>query len=331
MRMRHLPCCPQVAGLPPVTREWFDERRAQLASTGAVGQAAVTRAWVDPLTKKKFASENTWAAYTRSKKYQDLVKQSGQAAPEPVITEVHAKAKDAAPAQKTGERVGPVWRMQPPPDTCACRMQGACRAPRAAGATQQLGTPMRPHAAQLNDHAPSCHVLRAAACCRPPHPMGAPRTCVAARHAPAPAHLLKLALSPGGDLTHHLPRRLPPAAVFSHHFGKGGIPEEEEEEEEGDDGEGWETASDEDVVEALDAGQQRDPAPTQGSDDEEEEDVERNAWEEWDVCRSLFDNHVSKDMEANLTYMYKNFGFYYPDAEYLKVCVCVRERERDGV
>lgn len=45
--------------------------------------------------------------------------------------------------------------------------------------------------------------------------------------------------------------------------------------------------------------------------------MERDAWEEWDVCRSLFDNHVCKDMDANLTYMYKHFGFYLPDAEYL--------------
>lgn len=40
-------------------------------------------------------------------------------------------------------------------------------------------------------------------------------------------------------------------------------------------------------------------------------------FEEWDVCRSLFDNHVSASMEANLEYMFKHFGFYLPDAEYL--------------
>lgn len=40
-------------------------------------------------------------------------------------------------------------------------------------------------------------------------------------------------------------------------------------------------------------------------------------FEEWDVCRSLFDNHVSASMEANLEYMLKHFGFYLPDAEYL--------------
>jgi len=40
-------------------------------------------------------------------------------------------------------------------------------------------------------------------------------------------------------------------------------------------------------------------------------------FEEWDTCRSFFDNHMSSSMEANLEYMFKHFGFYLPDAEYL--------------
>lgn len=40
-------------------------------------------------------------------------------------------------------------------------------------------------------------------------------------------------------------------------------------------------------------------------------------WEEWDVRRSLFDNHMSDSLETNLDYMFKKFGFYLPDAEYL--------------
>ena len=40
-------------------------------------------------------------------------------------------------------------------------------------------------------------------------------------------------------------------------------------------------------------------------------------WEEWDVRRSLFDNHVSDSMEANLEHMWKHFGFYFPEAELL--------------
>jgi hypothetical protein len=41
-------------------------------------------------------------------------------------------------------------------------------------------------------------------------------------------------------------------------------------------------------------------------------------WDEWDVCRSLFDNHVSPSFEANLEHMFKSFGFYLPDAQFLK-------------
>lgn len=41
------------------------------------------------------------------------------------------------------------------------------------------------------------------------------------------------------------------------------------------------------------------------------------AWEDWDVCKSFFDNHVSRSLQANLEYMYKHFGFYVPDMEYV--------------
>lgn len=33
--------------------------------------------------------------------------------------------------------------------------------------------------------------------------------------------------------------------------------------------------------------------------------------------RSLFDNRLSASMEENLEYMFKNFGFYFPDSQYL--------------
>lgn len=74
----------KVAGLPPVTKEWFEARKAQLASS-ATTVGPVQKVWVDPLTKKKFSSENTYQAHVRSKKYQDLVRKSGQPAPAPVI------------------------------------------------------------------------------------------------------------------------------------------------------------------------------------------------------------------------------------------------------
>lgn len=40
--------------------------------------------------------------------------------------------------------------------------------------------------------------------------------------------------------------------------------------------------------------------------------------EEWNVCRCFFDNHISDSFEANLEYMFKNFGFFLPDAEQLR-------------
>jgi C2H2 type zinc-finger (2 copies) len=39
--------------------------------------------------------------------------------------------------------------------------------------------------------------------------------------------------------------------------------------------------------------------------------------EQWDLKRSLFDNHVSDSFDDNLKYMYKQFGFFFPDVEYL--------------
>ena len=73
--------------------------------------------------------------------------------------------------------------------------------------------------------------------------------------------------------------------------------------EEDEEGSGWETASD---VEAADE--------TMELDAQAEEAEE---WEDWDLCRSLFDNHISSNMDVNLEYMYRNFGFYLPDATYL--------------
>ncbi|KAK9828841.1 hypothetical protein WJX72_002352 [[Myrmecia] bisecta] len=56
-------------------------------------------------------------------------------------------------------------------------------------------------------------------------------------------------------------------------------------------------------------------AKADGDDASGEEDVEG---EEWDVKRSLFDNRMAGSMEGNLEYMWKHYGFYFPDAEYLK-------------
>ena len=74
----------KVAGLPPVTKEWFDSRKEQLSTSATVGP--VQKFWYDPLTKKKFSSENTYVAHVNSKKYKDLVKKTGEEAPAPIVT-----------------------------------------------------------------------------------------------------------------------------------------------------------------------------------------------------------------------------------------------------
>lgn len=73
----------KVAGLPPVTKDWFDARKAQLSTTS---ETIVQQVWFDPLTKKKFSSEKTYLAHVKSKKYKDLVRKSGQEAPAAVIS-----------------------------------------------------------------------------------------------------------------------------------------------------------------------------------------------------------------------------------------------------
>lgn len=49
-----------------------------------------------------------------------------------------------------------------------------------------------------------------------------------------------------------------------------------------------------------------------------QEDTDAASWDEWDICQSLFDNHLSSSLDDNLRYMYKKFGFFLPDAEYLQ-------------
>ncbi|KAL4857721.1 Cytoplasmic 60S subunit biogenesis factor REI1 1 [Chlorella vulgaris] len=200
----------KIAGMPPVTREWYEVRKAQLLATSAT---PVQRVWFDPLTKRKFYSENTYQTFARSKKYQDLVKKSGGAAPAPIVTlrrvdegssAVAAAAAPAAPASLPQQQ----------------HQQG-----KAAGFTVK------------------------------------PAVKSAAAGGAAGSEL-------GEDV------------------------EEEEQEEEADEGSDWETVS------------------------EEEMETDQK-WEEWDVRRSLFDNHESSTMEDNLEYMFKNFGFYFPDSQYL--------------
>ncbi|PNH04777.1 Zinc finger protein [Tetrabaena socialis] len=95
----------KVADLPPVTKEWFEARKAQLSSTaaGTTAAAGVQQTWIDPLTKKKFNTENTYLVFVRSKKYLELVRKSGQPAPEAVIvTRQAAEAPQQAQQQEGG-------------------------------------------------------------------------------------------------------------------------------------------------------------------------------------------------------------------------------------
>ena len=81
----------KVAGLPPVTKEWFESRKELLSSTAST-VGPVQKFWYDPLTKKKFSSENTYVAHVNSKKFKDLVKKSGQEPPLAVVTTRRAEA-----------------------------------------------------------------------------------------------------------------------------------------------------------------------------------------------------------------------------------------------
>ena len=113
---------------------------------------------------------------------------------------------------------------------------------------------------------------------------------------------------------------------------------------------GWETASDDEAGPARSAGQQSAAemccccvlealpelqelpadaaAPGPGSD--------ADSWEVWDPRRSLFDNHLSDSLEANLEYMWRSFHFSIPDSEYLQdapglLTYLVRHREPSWV
>jgi pre-60S factor REI1 len=178
-----------------VTKEWFDAKKSQLV--GASQAKNMQKVWFDPLAKKKFYSENTYTAFTRSKKYLDMVKKSGKPAPEPVIS-INKKNEVGGTTQSSSSK-----------DVV---IQGAT---------------LKPVTGSMVDR------------------------------------------------------------LMAHQKGGG----EEEDDDMEDSGSEWETASDEE-----------DPS----------------SWEKWDVCQSLFDNHVSKTMEDNLEYMWKKYGFYLPDSKYLK-------------
>ena len=193
-----------------MTREWFESKKAQLG-IGASQAVAGTKVWICSLTKKKFYSENTYLAYTQSKKYVDLVKKKcGGVAPEPVIKVYSDNSGEAEAA------AGP----------------GAVPGARTSGVASSSSFGVKK-------------------------------------------------LSQG-------------RMVYSE--GVAG------EADGSDDADEWETASEDE----------------EEGDDGDFSKQDPSTWEAWDLCRSLFDNHVSETMEDNLEYMWKTYGFYLPDSKYLK-------------
>ncbi|GAB4817284.1 hypothetical protein N2152v2_004330 [Parachlorella kessleri] len=221
----------KIAGLPPVTREWYEARKAQLLATAS---QPVQKVWFDPLSKKKFYSENTYLAFTRSKKYGDLLKRAGGVAPAPIVTlrKLEAPTQEPAAAKPASK-----------PTTVPSAAPAAPTAGAGAAPAVGKGFTVKP-------------AVKAAGAAAAPADVGRVREVEQA-----------LDRAGGGEQS-----------------GDGSAE---------DAGSDWETASEEEMQEGYEK------------------------WEEWDVRRSLLDNTLHPSMEANLEYMFKKFGFYFPDAEYL--------------
>jgi len=281
----------KVAGLPPVTKEWFEARRAQLlqqqqqqqqqqrsgggggggapASSsasalpsagdalllpggGAVPAAGDDRVWYDPLTRRRFYSENTYVAHTRSRKYAELVKKSGaDAAPPPVVS-----------------RRAPV----------------AVAAAAAAGSAPAAGE--GPGAVEAGK--------------RPRHRRAAPR----GEAAVAGGFVVKPAA--GTDAARLMASEAAAAAADA----GGGMADDADGDEGGEEeeGSGWETAS----MDEEEGGEEEAGGSEAGGDDEAARWAEADAW---DPRRSLFDGRVAPTLEDNLEHMWRRYGFVVPDVE----------------
>ena len=95
----------RVAGLGPVTKEWFELHRDKLlsrkAGSGSGGGAQAIAVFVDPLSKKTFGSQKKYVEFTQSNKYKKLLKAAGygpnDAPPEPVVKHKAPPSAAAAP------------------------------------------------------------------------------------------------------------------------------------------------------------------------------------------------------------------------------------------
>lgn len=251
----------KVAGLPPVTKEWFDSRKELLSSATTVGP--VHKFWFDPLTKKKFNTENTYLAHVHSKKYKDLLKKTGQDAPAPVVTARRAENAGNSTASAAPRPAGkPGYNMAIPngvrPDKAQSpTAEDSTAADDAASEADSAGWET------ASDEDDDTNAI----------------TAQAAKTA-----------STSSSKNAEAASRVPSASATN---GSSAQP-------------------------SLDT-----PAtPSRGAEssvrgEASDEASSAQEFEEWDLQRSFFDNHMSNSMEANLEYMFKHFGFYLPDAEYL--------------
>ena len=74
----------RVAGLGPVTKEWFDTHRDKLVlgRSAEASQANNNVIYYDPLSKKSFSTQAKYLEFTNSNKYKKLVKANGGVRPE---------------------------------------------------------------------------------------------------------------------------------------------------------------------------------------------------------------------------------------------------------
>lgn len=81
-------------------RFWGAQRAEEAQHASCTCSAAplftpLVQVWVDPLTRRRFGSENTYLAHVNSNKYKELVRRSGAEAPLPVIVLRRAEASGA--------------------------------------------------------------------------------------------------------------------------------------------------------------------------------------------------------------------------------------------
>uniref|UniRef100_A0A7S0UW75 ZN622/Rei1/Reh1 zinc finger C2H2-type domain-containing protein n=1 Tax=Polytomella parva TaxID=51329 RepID=A0A7S0UW75_9CHLO len=266
----------KAAGLPPVTQEWFETRKAQLLAKPAQ-ETVDEKVWLDPLTKRKFMTENTYSSFVRSKKYLELVKKSGKPAPEPIITE---KPKgETVPVASAPISTGTSdVKIVPPSGGLPMRMYKLAVGDEAAEEDYsgiRKNAPAKKSPVLLVDEndeddedSSDWEVIDD----EDEEAEITPEEEEEARATSAAAKIKKL-------------RSAASAATAGISKKKVALAD------------GETTVAEEDS----------------DKDDEEEE----KDWEDWDVRVSLFDNFRSESLEDNIKYMWLKFGFVIPDSTYL--------------